>query len=321
MIRLYVTPAPMWTVPSSRCPLGELGDRGQVEQAPAAAAWPKLSPTIRSVPPAIGTASGVLGLGGERVGPGGGSDEVHGACQYDRARRRPANGDGVRTWRWPYPGSWRILQRKGTRVRLAALVERPKGPLGRWPAPMGGSDVEARRRHHRPARPAPLPDRWGTGADRAGLVAARAAGPLAAFVAALVAGGAGPSRPARPSSAGSRDDLVDACAEAGLPLLRVPVEHSFAAVTERATRQLAGREDLAAVLARHRALVTAPRPARAAGLARLSVLELVAADLGVRCWVLSPTGRLISGPALTPRRPGSWPASLRARACPTWCGA
>ena len=62
-------------------PLGQFGDRGQVEQGRPAARCPKFRPTIRSVPPAIGTASRVLGLRGERVGPGGGSEEVHGACQ------------------------------------------------------------------------------------------------------------------------------------------------------------------------------------------------------------------------------------------------
>jgi hypothetical protein len=93
------------------------------------------------------------------------------------------------------------------------------------------------------------------------------------------------------------EDLVEACAQAGLPLLRVPVEVSFASITEIATQHLSAQRsgDLAAVLSRHRLLVaaaTAEDPT-ASGLGE--VLALAADTLDLRCWVLSVTGRLICG--------------------------
>jgi hypothetical protein len=88
------------------------------------------------------------------------------------------------------------------------------------------------------------------------------------------------------------EELVEACEAAGLPLLRVPIAYSFAAVTDRATRALSGRDDLAGVLARHRALVAA-----AAGGSGLSdLLVLVSGFVRARCWVLGPAGRVIDGP-------------------------
>ncbi len=93
------------------------------------------------------------------------------------------------------------------------------------------------------------------------------------------------------------DDLVDACAQAGLPLLRVPVEVSFASITEIATQHLSAQRsgDLAAVLSRHRLLVAAAtaEDVTASGLGE--VLALAADTLDLRCWVLSVTGRLICG--------------------------
>jgi hypothetical protein len=88
------------------------------------------------------------------------------------------------------------------------------------------------------------------------------------------------------------DDLIDACREAGLPLLRVPIAVSFGAVTEHAARHLSSRRsgDLAAVLGRHRALISA-----VSGSGLVGVLDLVESDLDLRCWVLSPTGRLVAG--------------------------
>jgi hypothetical protein len=71
-------------------------------------------------------------------------------------------------------------------------------------------------------------------------------------------------------------DLVAACRRHGVPLLEVPVEVSFRAITER-------------VLGRHRRLVAAV----AEGARLVDVLPLVGADLGV--WVLSPTGRTVAG--------------------------
>ncbi len=98
------------------------------------------------------------------------------------------------------------------------------------------------------------------------------------------------------------DDLVDACARAGLPLLRVPVEVSFASITEVATRHLSAQrsDDLAAVLSRHRLLVAAATADNVTASGLSEVLVLAADTLDLRCWVLSVTGRLICGVAPQP---------------------
>ncbi|MFE1556842.1 PucR family transcriptional regulator [Streptomyces sp. NPDC058734] len=85
-------------------------------------------------------------------------------------------------------------------------------------------------------------------------------------------------------------DLVRACRRHGLPLVAVPPETSFAAVTERVLRRLHRREvgSLAAVVERHRRLLSdraAPD----------SVLELLRHSLGLQVRVLSATGRQIAG--------------------------
>ncbi|RFS85036.1 PucR family transcriptional regulator [Actinomadura spongiicola] len=86
------------------------------------------------------------------------------------------------------------------------------------------------------------------------------------------------------------DDLVDACRRYGLPLFRVPADVAFATVTEEVVRHLSGARaaDLTAVLDRHRRLVE--------GTGLDAVLDLVDRDLGMRCRVLTATGRLVAGP-------------------------
>jgi hypothetical protein len=121
------------------------------------------------------------------------------------------------------------------------------------------------------------------------------------FVAALVGGGAVALAAGEAELGPIPGDLIEACAEAGLPLLRVPVAYSFAAVTDRAVRHLSGRADLGAVLARHRALIAAVAAREAGGSGLDGVLELVGADLDLRCWVLSPAGRLLAGTAVEQR--------------------
>jgi PucR C-terminal helix-turn-helix domain/Purine catabolism regulatory protein-like family/GGDEF-like domain len=112
------------------------------------------------------------------------------------------------------------------------------------------------------------------------------------FVAALVQARVAALAAGEAALGGVPDDLVGACGDAGLPLLRVPVDVSFATVTDRASRLLSSHEGLLAVLARHRALVAAVAAREGAGLS--TVLDLVARDLGVAGWVLSATGRLIA---------------------------
>ncbi|WP_207934075.1 PucR family transcriptional regulator ligand-binding domain-containing protein [Actinomadura sp. KC06] len=88
------------------------------------------------------------------------------------------------------------------------------------------------------------------------------------------------------------DDLVDACRRHRLPLFKVPEDVAFATVTEEVVRHLSGARaaDLTAVLDRHRRLVE--------GTGLGAVLDLVGRDLGMRCHVLTATGRLVAGPRL-----------------------
>ncbi len=95
------------------------------------------------------------------------------------------------------------------------------------------------------------------------------------------------------------DDLAEACRRHRLPLLAVPDDVAFGAVTEYVGRQVSADRaaDLAALVDRHRLLVSA---AGAGGLD--AVLDLLGGDLDLDCWVLTPTGRVVAGPAdhLTP---------------------
>lgn len=93
---------------------------------------------------------------------------------------------------------------------------------------------------------------------------------------------------------GAPPDVVEACRKHRIPLFRVPEHVAFAAVTEQITRNLStGRAaDLTAILDRHRQLVS--------GTGLGSVLELIERDLGMRCWIMSSTGRLVAGPPEPP---------------------
>ncbi|PYC76773.1 hypothetical protein C7C46_21565 [Streptomyces tateyamensis] len=89
-------------------------------------------------------------------------------------------------------------------------------------------------------------------------------------------------------------DLVEACRRHRMPLLAVPDDIAFATLTEFIGRQVSADRaaDLAALVDRHRLLVQA---AGAGGLD--AVLDLLGGDLDLDCWVLTPTGRVIAGPA------------------------
>ncbi|MFF1411597.1 PucR family transcriptional regulator [Streptomyces sp. NPDC058289] len=89
------------------------------------------------------------------------------------------------------------------------------------------------------------------------------------------------------------DDLVEACARYGLPLLAVGVEVPFTSVTEYVAR---GRTEeriggLAALVDRHRRFSTQ----RQAGAGAEALLELLLAELDLHAHILSPTGRQIAG--------------------------
>ncbi|MFD7733079.1 PucR family transcriptional regulator [Kitasatospora phosalacinea] len=89
-------------------------------------------------------------------------------------------------------------------------------------------------------------------------------------------------------------DLAEACRRHRLPLLAVPDDVAFGTVTEYVGRQVSADRaaDLAALVDRHRLLVSA---AGAGGLD--AVLDLLGGDLDLDCWVLTPTGRVVAGPA------------------------
>ena len=99
------------------------------------------------------------------------------------------------------------------------------------------------------------------------------------------------------------DDLVLACARHRLPLFAVHESVAFATITEHVVRQVSGERagDLAAVVDRHRRMMTSGP----AGGGPNVVLDLLRSDLDLRAWVLSCTGRVIAGSALS--GPGTAP--------------
>jgi len=93
-------------------------------------------------------------------------------------------------------------------------------------------------------------------------------------------------------------DLVEACARHRIPLFEVPVEVSFREIVDAVNPSLWAQRasGLATVLGRQRGLVAA----MAAGARLADLLPPVAADLGLACWVYSPTGRPIAGTDAAP---------------------
>lgn len=85
-------------------------------------------------------------------------------------------------------------------------------------------------------------------------------------------------------------DLVDACERHHVPLLEVPVDLSFATITERVSMELVG-------LSRHRRLLNVV--AEGSGLPAL--LLAGSHELSAQCWVLSTTGRVVAGGELPER--------------------
>ncbi|MFG3442795.1 PucR family transcriptional regulator [Nonomuraea sp. NPDC047897] len=117
----------------------------------------------------------------------------------------------------------------------------------------------------------------------------------ARFVAALVAAGVSAVGAGQAWLGHVPDDLVAACADAGLTLLEVPTEVSFRTLADLAARGPAGLlpGDVRDALGRHRRLVAAV--AEGGGLPEL--FATTAAELGVTGAVLSATGRVIAGSA------------------------
>jgi len=138
----------------------------------------------------------------------------------------------------------------------------------------------------------PNPTRYLSGGELVltGMVWRRAPGDSVAFVKALTAAGVCALAAGDGISEDIPDDLLTACADHGLPLLRVPAEIAFAAVTEQVVRRLSPirADDVTEFLETHRHLVSASTEAGGDGLG--AVLELVRQQLSMRCWVITPTG-------------------------------
>lgn len=108
------------------------------------------------------------------------------------------------------------------------------------------------------------------------------------FVAALARAGVAALAASGADSDGIPDDVVRACAQHRIPLLEVPADLSFAVITERVVLALAADRGRAPSGARKRLLSTADAPLPA-------LLRHGAEELGVDCWVLSGTGRVVGG--------------------------
>jgi hypothetical protein len=140
----------------------------------------------------------------------------------------------------------------------------------------------------------PDPSRYLTPGDLVltGLIWCREPGDAERFVSALAragisALGAGEALGAVPA------EVIQACGRHAIPLLAVPAETSFAAVTEEVNRRLSGDRATAMtrVLGRRRLLLSAV--AEGAGLD--AMFRLMGRELGAECWLLTGLGRVVGG--------------------------
>jgi len=94
------------------------------------------------------------------------------------------------------------------------------------------------------------------------------------------------------------DVVVDACQRHGVRLFTVPLDVSFTSITQRVVSALAAEHvrRSSAVLEHHRRLVAA----LGAGGGLDGLVATGAVELGVPCWVSSPTGRVLAGAAELP---------------------
>jgi hypothetical protein len=99
-----------------------------------------------------------------------------------------------------------------------------------------------------------------------------------------------------------KPEVIEACGRHGITLLAVPAETSFAAVTDEVGRRLNGDRAtaLTRVLGRRRLLLSAV--AEGAGLD--AMFRLMGGEIGIECWLLTATGRVVggTGPALPESR-------------------
>ncbi|GAA1289755.1 PucR family transcriptional regulator [Saccharothrix xinjiangensis] len=144
----------------------------------------------------------------------------------------------------------------------------------------------------------PEPARYLSGGELvlSGLLWHRTAGDCERFVSSLAGCGVAALAASPPEAEELPAALVEACERHGVPLLEVPVDLSFATITERVVLELAAERvgDAGAQLGRHRRLLTVV--AEGGGLSEL--VEAGAAELGAPCWVLACTGHVVAGPDL-----------------------
>jgi purine catabolism regulatory family protein/PucR-like helix-turn-helix protein/diguanylate cyclase with GGDEF domain len=152
----------------------------------------------------------------------------------------------------------------------------------------------------------PDPSRYLTQGDLVltGLIWCRTPGDADRFVSALARAGVA-ALGAGEALGKVPDEVLQACGRHGLPLLAVPAETSFAAVTEEVGRRLSGDRatEMTRVLGRRRLLLSAV--ADGAGLD--AMFRLMSRELGAECWLLTGLGRVIGGTG--PSLP--WPLALR----------
>ena len=163
------------------------------------------------------------------------------------------------------------------------------------------------------------PRRYLTGGEivLTGLMWRRAPADSEAFVATLTAAGVMALAAGDAAFGLVPDDLVDACRRHGLPLFEVPVDVSFAAITEKVlAARLTQSSGPGSAVARLRALAGGQvlgGAGAAVGLA--AVLDVAASEVGVAGWVISAAGRLVAGAPAAPGRPA------RAALAAAWLGA
>ena len=96
------------------------------------------------------------------------------------------------------------------------------------------------------------------------------------------------------------DVVADACRRHGVRLFTVPLDVSFATITQRVVSELASEHvrRSSVVLEHHRRLVAV----LAAGGGLPGLVTAGATELAAECWVLTPTGRLVAGSSPCPDR-------------------
>jgi hypothetical protein len=181
-------------------------------------------------------------------------------------------------------------------MRLGDVLDRPRLRL----VPLTGDDGRERGIARVHVTDLPDPGRYLAAGDLVltGLMWHRDPADSEVFVTALARAGVAALGVGDARTGSVPADLVAACRRHGVPLFEVPVEVAFGDIVDAVDQALWAHRagGLVALLGRHRGLVAA----MAAGARLADLLPAVAADLGVRCWVLSATGRVIAGTAALP---------------------